>query len=119
MGVNVRFGRLLVLRGSVCLGVGHLDFLIDVHILVLIFIHSLLLCFGEAFRIVLLKFFLSSLSDLGRANGGERSIRGVLGKQLLEHLSELVFFRTQRQDTEENNNLRTRVRFRFLLIFHN
>jgi hypothetical protein len=65
VGVNIRIGHCLVLRGCLCLGVGHLSFLFDVHFLMLIFIHSLLLSFRKAFRIVLSEFLLSSLSDLG------------------------------------------------------
>lgn len=118
MRVNIRLLGWRVLRGSLGLDVGYRLFLSDVHFFVLVFLHPFLLGFGEALWIVLLEFFLSSLSDLGRTDGGERRVRRVLSKQVLEHFSELILFSTQWKDTEEYNYLRTRVHFRFLLIFH-
>lgn len=119
MGVNVCIAHWLVLTGSLCLGVGHLGFLLDVHVLVLIFLHPLLLGLGEALWVVLLELLLRGLADLGGADGGERGIRRVLGQQRLEHFPELVFLSTEWKDAEKDHNLRTRVRLRFVLIFHN
>jgi hypothetical protein len=62
--VDIRLLGWRVLSGSLGLDVGYRLLLSDVHFLVLVFIHPLLLRFGEALGIVLLEFSLSSLSDL-------------------------------------------------------
>lgn len=64
VGINVRIGHGLVLGGGLRLSVGHWSLLLDVHFFVIIFFQSLLLRLGEALWVVLLKFLLSSLSDL-------------------------------------------------------